>query len=163
MILLSIDPGLEKTGFAIIDKAKKYSDGYDLILSGLIKTKSNQPRAERLRYIYEYLLKIIKKYKPEVIVMEELFFFKNQKTIISLSQSQGIILLLGAKNNISIETFSPLKIKQIVTGYGLADKKAVKKMIDLTVRLKTKPKDDDEYDAIACGLAYCFNNPKLIK
>ncbi len=163
MILLSIDPGLEKLGFAVFDKNKKYPNNFKFLSSGLIKTFKTLLKEERLVIIYQELSLIIKKYSPKKIIFENIFFFKNQKTIIPVTQAQGVILLLAAQSNIDVVYFSPLQIKQIVTGYGLADKKSIKKIIDLTVTLPKKPEDDDEYDAIACGLAYCFQNPKLLK
>lgn len=163
MILLSIDPGLEKTGYALFDKNKKYSNNFKFLSSGLIKTSKTLHQEERLVIIYKKLSQLIKKYNPKKIIFENIFFFKNQKTIIPVTQAQGAILLLAGQKKIPLEYFSPLKIKQIITGYGRADKKAVKKMIDLTLNPVKKPTTDDEYDAIACGLAYCFQNSPLLK
>lgn len=162
MIILSIDPGLEKTGYALLDKNNKYSQQFKFLCSGLIKTNKNLSTPHRLKKIYFELLDIINKNKPKVVVIEEIFFFKNQKTFIKVSQAQGVILLLVGQKKLDIFYFSPLKIKQIITGYGLSDKKAIKKMIDLTIKLNKKFVSDDEYDAIACGLAYCFQNRKLL-
>mgnify|MGYP003729317379 CR=1 FL=1 len=159
MIILSIDPGIEKTGFALLKKTNSQKKFY-FIESGLIKTKKKLSLEKRIFLIYESLKKIFQKYKPSVIVYEEIFFFKNRKTIIAISQMQGLILLLAAMNNIPVEKLSPLMIKQAVTGYGLADKKSIKRMVDQEIKLNKKI-EDDEYDAIACGLAYCYLNKKL--
>ncbi len=97
-----------------------------------------------------------------MIVLERLFFFRNQKTVITISQAQGVILLLAAQNNIPVEFLTPLQIKSIITGYGKADKKAVQKMISLTLKIPDITQDD-ESDAVACGLAYCYLNKNLIK
>lgn len=163
MILLSIDPGLEKTGYAIFDYHQKYHQKFQFLSSGLIKTDKKYSLPRRLQIIYEKLQSIIKKSKPEKIILEQIFFFKNKKTIINVSQAQGVILLLSAFFNLDVYYLTPLEIKQIVTGYGLSDKKAIKKMVDLTLLVKNKKIGDDEYDAIACGLAYCFLNPKLLQ
>lgn len=163
MIVLSFDPGLEKTGYAVIEKNQKFSSGFRLIHSGLIKTSKNSLKTNRLNQIYSHCSKIIDKYQPEIIIFEEIFFFKNKKTIIDVAQSQGIIYLLAGLKNIKIYSFTPLKIKQIVTGYGLSDKKAIKKMINVYLDPGKKKIGDDEYDAIACGLAYCFQNQKLVE
>ncbi len=155
MVILSIDPGVEKTGYAIF-KDGKY------VKSGLIKTLKDFPLEKRIEQIYLNLKKIIEDYQPQKIILEQLFFFKNRKTIISVSQSQGTVLLLASQNSIKIEYLTPLQIKQIITGYGQADKKAIEKMLRLSTGI-SQLKEDDEVDAIACGLAYCYLNEKLVK
>jgi len=163
MILLSIDPGIEKLGYALFDKDKKYPTNFKYLSSGLIKTNKTLHKEGTFVLIFNKLSHLIKKYCPQIIIFEEVFFFKNQKTIIPVTQAQGVILLLAGQKKIPVVYFSPLKIKQIVTGYGKADKKSIKKMIDLTLKLPRKKINDDEYDAIACGLAYCFENSILLK
>lgn len=147
MTILSIDSGIERTGYAIF-KDKKY------VTSALIKTAKNLTTEKRLIEIYEKLVEIMKKYKPDVMILEQLLFFKNQKTFIRVAQAQGIVMLLAAQNNIKVEFLTPLQIKQTVTGYGQADKKSVQKMIRLTTNIDIK--QDDEADAVACGLAYIY-------
>lgn len=149
MIILSIDSGIEKTGYAVFEN-KKYA------ISALIETSKNKTTEVRLEKIYSQLKKIIVQYKPQVLVLEQLFFFKNQKTAIKVSQAQGVVLLLAAQNKIKVEFLTPLQIKQTVTGYGQADKKSVQKMIKLETGIDCK--QDDEADAIACGLAYLYLN-----
>lgn len=145
MKILSIDSGVEKTGIAII-KDKK------LIFSSLILTKKTLKTEFRLKNIYNELKKIIEKFNPEVIVIEKLFFFKNQKTAISVSQAQGVILLLASQKNIKVEFLTPLQIKQVLTGFGRADKKSIQKMLKIEFGIDIK--QDDIADAVACGLAY---------
>ena len=113
---------------------------------------------KRIKAIYDRLNDVVKKYKPKKVVLERLFFFSNQKTVIAIGQTQGVILLLAAQNTISVEFVTPLQIKQVVTGYGRADKQSVRKMIGMTLKINKKIKEDDEIDAIACGLAYCYLN-----
>lgn len=149
MIILSIDSGIERTGYAIF-KDKKY------VTSALIKTSKSLTTEKRLIEIYLKLVEIMKQYKPDIMVLEQLLFFKNQKTFIRVAQAQGVVMLLAAQNNIKVEFLTPLQIKQIVTGYGQADKKAVQKMIRLTTDIDIK--QDDEADAVACGLAYIYLN-----
>lgn len=149
MTILSIDSGIERTGYAIF-KDKKY------VISALIKTSKSLSTEVRLEEIYSNLEKVFKKYKPEVMVLEQLLFFKNQKTFIRVAQAQGVVMLLAAENKIKVEFLTPLQIKQIVTGYGQADKKSVQKMIKLTTEIDIK--QDDEADAVACGLAYIYSN-----
>ena len=145
MTILAIDSGIEKTGYAIF-KNKKY------VTSALISTSKNNSTEIRLQKIYLELKKVIKKYSPDKIIIEQLFFFKNQKTAIRVSQAQGVVLLLAGQNKISVHYLTPLQIKQAVTGYGQADKKSVQKMIKLEMGIDIK--QDDEADAVACGLAY---------
>jgi len=147
MSILSIDSGIERTGYAIF-KNKKY------VASALIKTSKSLPTEKRLIEIYERLKEVMKKYKPDVMVLEQLLFFKNQKTFIRVAQAQGIVMLLAAQNKIKVEFLTPLQIKQIITGYGQADKKSVQKMIKLTTEIDIN--QDDESDAVACGLAYIY-------
>lgn len=149
MTILSIDSGIERTGYAIFEN-KKY------VTSALIKTSKSLPTEIRLEEIYSKLKNVFKKYQPDVMVLEQLLFFKNQKTFIRVAQAQGIAMLLAAQNKINVEFLTPLQIKQIVTGYGQADKKSVQKMIKLTTEIDIK--QDDEADAIACGLAYIYLN-----
>jgi len=147
MIILSIDSGIERTGYAIF-KDKNY------VTSALIKTSKSLTTEKRLIEIYEKLREIMTKHKPDVMVLEQLLFFKNQKTFIRIAQAQGIVMLLAAQNKIKVEFLTPLQIKQIITGYGQADKKSVQKMIKLTTQIEIK--QDDEADAVACGLAYIY-------
>jgi len=149
MTILSIDSGIEKTGYAIF-KDKKY------LTSALIKTSKTIKTEKRLEEIYNEIKKIVKKYKPDKIILERLFFFKNQKTAILVSQAQGICLLIASQNNISVDFLTPLQIKQTITGYGQADKKSIQKMIKLETGINIK--QDDEADAVACGLAYIYLN-----
>ncbi len=161
MIILSIDSGVERTGYAIFDKDKKHKSGYVYITSGLIKTLISRNHAARLADIHAAIVQIINKYKPEHMVIEQLFFFKNQKTVISVAQAQGVVLTCAALNGITTSSLTPLEIKQIVTGYGASDKKGVQKMLGLILGLKDELNQDDQADAIACGLAYCYINSQL--
>ena len=152
MIILSIDSGIERTGYAIF-KNKKY------VTSALIKTSKEKSTEIRLEEIYSRLNLVFKKYKPEIVVIEQLFFFKNQKTFIRVAQAQGVALLLAAQNNIKVEFLTPLQIKQTVTGYGKSDKKSIQKMLKLELQIDIV--QDDEADAVACGFAYCLICPDL--
>ena len=155
MNILSIDSGVERTGFCIFHLENSEAV---YVTSGLIKTSKTEPIEVRLKKIYIGIKKILDGQKISRIVLEQLFFFKNQKTVISVSQAQGVILLLAAQNNIPVEFLTPLQIKQSITGYGKADKKSVQKMLSFFLKLDRTFSQDDEADAVACGLAYCFRN-----
>lgn len=161
MIILSIDPGIERTGFAIFDKQTNSSFKY--LTSGLIKTDKNLDLHLRIEIVYRKLAEIIRKYKPGIMSLERVFFSKNQKTAITVGQSQGVLLLLAAQNGLKVHFFTPNEIKLAVTGYGSADKKSVQKMLRLALRLgDDELKQDDQADAVACGYAYCCLNEVLI-
>lgn len=163
MIILSLDSGIAKTGYSIFEKDKKNPHGYLYITSGLITTSKNLIKEIRLRTLFEKLNKIIKKYHPNKIIFEQLFFLKNQKTAIAVAQAQGAVMLLAAQNKIEVVALTPLQIKQIITGHGTADKISVQKMLGLLLPQVRNITQDDQSDAIACGLAYCCLNENLIK
>ena len=156
--VLGIDPGTATTGWAILEER----DGKIKPLAfGHIATSSKQGEAERLLEITADLKKIIKQYKPQEAAIEKVFFFKNQKTIIQISQSRGIILLTLAEKNIKIYNYTPLQVKQAMTGYGRAEKKQVQIMAKNILHLNSLPKPDDVADAIAVALCH-INSKKTI-
>ena len=163
MIIAGIDPGTATTGFAIIDKTKK---GIKVIDYGCILTTPDLCPGDRLKIINNELNKLIKKYQPQVMAVENLFFFKNLKTVMPVSQAKGVILLTAAKKKIPVYEFTPLQMKMAITGYGRAEKKQVQKMIQTMLNLEEKPKDknkrkDDATDAL--GIALCYTIKSKIK
>ena len=155
MIILGIDPGTATTGFGVIEKIKNKIRAIDY---GCIITSPLQDAGERLLIIHIELNKLIDKFKPEVIAVEKLFFFKNLKTVMPVSQAKGVILFTAAKKKIPVFEFTPLQMKMAITGYGKAEKKQVQKMIKIMLNLEEKPKDknkrkDDATDAL--GMAIC--------
>lgn len=160
MIIMSIDPGIDRVGYAFFDK--KNSSDYRYLTSGLIQTDKKRTHELRLLKIHCDLELLIKKYKPCSLIMERIFFFKNQKTIVAVGQAQGVIMLLAAQHKMLVIFMTPLEIKQIVTGYGQSDKKSVQKMLHMSLGLTDELKQDDQADAIACGYAYCCINQSLV-
>lgn len=154
MNILSIDPGIDKMGWAIFRLSKALKHNY--ILSGLIKTNPAEDAPQRIGKIYEELQIICKKHNIKQIVFEELFLQKNVKTAQIVYQVQGVIILLAYQLSIPVQKIQPLKIKLTITGYGKSDKKAVKKMLHLQYPFLTKIVQDDQLDAIACGYTYCL-------
>ena len=157
MHILSIDPGYDKVGYAIFKVDKKAMRDFTFITSDLIKTNKTDSHELRLKQVYDELDDIIKKHDIKELVIEQLFVFKNAKTVIKVAQSLGVIELVGAHNNLTIYRLTPLQIKQAVTGNGTADKESVQKMIRLELGDRITFKDDDESDAVACGLAYIYS------
>lgn len=161
MIILAVDPGFDKVGYSIFEKIQQTTPPFRYIGSNLIKTNRKDLHEARLKTIYDALSLEIAKHKPEVLVIEKLFFTNNQKTALQVSQAIGVIELVAAQSGLRIIRLTPLQIKEIVTGDGQADKKSVEKMIRLTLNEELIVKDDDQADAIACGLAFCYLNEAM--
>jgi len=149
MIILGIDPGTATTGFGLIKKDKSK---LKILKYGLITTPANLSTAERLGILNKELNSLLKKYKPEIVAVEDIFFFKNLKTAIKVSQARGVILLTIAKLKIPIVEYTPLQIKQAVACYGRAEKIQVQKMVKILLGLKEIPKPDDAADALAVAI-----------
>lgn len=160
MIILGIDPGTATTGYGLIKKTKskksKDKNGLRCLGYGLIQTSSFLPPAERLKKINKEMNKLIRKYRPEALAVESIYFFKNLKTALPVSQAKGVILLAAANKNIPVYEFTPLQIKMTVVGYGRAEKRQVQEMIKNELNLKELPKPDDAADALA--VAVCCGN-----
>jgi len=150
MRILSIDPGFERVGVAIIEKTSLKKDV--LLFSECFKTSTKIPFCERLKNIGTEIEKVIKKYKPEVLSIEKLYFTTNQKTVMGVSEARGAIIYVSAKNNLRIYEYTPPQIKVAVTGYGKASKEMIMSMVPKLIDIKTKINSDDELDAIAVGL-----------
>jgi crossover junction endodeoxyribonuclease RuvC len=148
MIILGIDPGTAATGYGIIKKQKELK----IIDYGCIQTSPQLSTAERLQKTHQQITKIIKKHKPNIIAIEDIFFFKNLKTVIKVSQAQGVALLAAGQKKIPVAEYTPLQIKQAVTSYGRAEKSQVQKMVKILLNLKEIPKPDDAADALAVAI-----------
>jgi crossover junction endodeoxyribonuclease RuvC len=157
MKILGIDPGTATTGWGIIE----IQGGKLLPLAyGHISTSKNDSDDERILEVSLDLEKIIKEHKPEEAAIESLFFFKNQKTVIQVAQSRGAILLTLKQNNVKVFSYTPLQVKQALTGYGRAEKKQMQQMIKNILHLGSVPKPDDVADALA--IAVCHANSRAI-
>ena len=146
---MGIDPGTAIIGYGFI---KKLPDKLKIINYGCIRTEAKFSTAERLKQIDQQLTKLIRKYKPERIAVEDIFFFKNLKTAVTVSQARGVILARASQPKVSVMEYTPLQIKQAVTGYGRADKKQVQKMVKAILNLKEIPQPDDAADALATAI-----------
>lgn len=151
MRILGIDPGTAIVGYSIVDYKE---NKINLIKYGCVFTDKNLPMEDRLLQIFNELEEIIDLYAPQFMTIEELFFFKNNKTIISVGQARGVIILAGKKNNLQIESYTPLQVKMGITGYGKADKKQVQLMVQKILKLDEIPKPDDAADAIAVAITH---------
>lgn len=151
MKILGIDPGTAIIGVGLIEYQNKKVLLKDYLC---IKTDKKDSTAERLNDLFSQLTKIIKKYQPDLIAVEELFFFKNLKTAITVSHARGIILLAVKTSKIPVFEFTPLEIKQALTSYGRAEKQQVQKMVKILLKLAEIPKPDDMADALACAICH---------
>lgn len=150
MNIIAIDPGYDRCGVAILTEEM----GKPIVIhSECLTTDKNTEQYERLSFIYQKLENLIKKYKPESLAIEALFFSVNKKTAIKVAEARGTILALAGNNNLPVIELSPQAIKIAMTGSGNASKSQVEKMVRLTVKLPEKAKLDDEIDAIALGVA----------
>jgi crossover junction endodeoxyribonuclease RuvC len=159
MRIISIDPGFERVGIAIIEKSVKGKDA--LIYSECFKTKASTPFYERLLLIGKEVEKVIKKYKPKALAIEKLYFEKNQKTAMNVAEARGVITYSAIKYSLKIFEYTPPQIKIAVTGYGKASKDMVMRMVPKLIDIKTVTNSDDELDAIAIGLT-CLACERLV-
>ncbi len=153
MRILGIDPGIAIVGTGIVDKVgNKYSPVYyDSII-----TKAHTPLEERIELVYNKTVELIQTYKPDAMAVEELFFNNNAKTAFAVGQARGVILLAAKQNSIPFFEYTPLQVKQALTGYGRADKKQMQQMVKSFLGLSEVPKPDDTADALA--IAICHGN-----
>ncbi len=153
-VILGIDPGLATTGFGVINSGKNQ---HNLVGYGRIQTKPDVPHAQRLKQIKSKLEKIITKYRPNAIAVEQLFFYNNAKTAFAVGEARGVILLTACERRLPIYEYTPLQVKQAVSTYGKASKLQVQKMVKLLLNLKEIPKPDDAADALAVAIC-CANS-----
>jgi crossover junction endodeoxyribonuclease RuvC len=156
--ILGIDPGTATTGWAVVEEVKKNPR---LIACGCVNTSKFKSDADRLVEIGKDIISLIKKYKPDEAAIEALFFFNNQKTAITVAQARGVVLYELKKNKLPIENYTPLQVKQAITGYGRADKKQIQLMVKNILKLSCIPKPDDAADAVA--IAICHLNSRNTK
>lgn len=153
MRILGIDPGYAIVGYGVVD-----CDNYRFtpVGFGAITTKAGTPFGERLSAIYHDMITIIEKYGPEHLSIERLYFNTNTTTAIDVAQARGVILLAAHEMNVKVFEYTPLQVKQAITGYGKAEKRQVMEMVKSFLSLKSVPKPDDTADALA--LAVCHGH-----
>ena len=149
MRILGVDPGFGRVGFGVIEKS---GSDWIHVAHGCIETSSKNTLSSRLIEVHEKLISIIKKYRPDHAALEELFFAKNAKTAMQVGQARGVLLLTLLQAKLPVDEYTPLEVKQAVTGYGRAEKRQLQKMIALILHLPKKPIQDDAADALAIAL-----------
>jgi len=151
MRIIGIDPGTGILGFGVIDIDKGKTQ---LVDAGVIRTPVKEDDAVRLETIFQELTDIIVQTKPTIMSVEKLFFARNVTTAMTVSQARGVVLLCARLNQLEIFEYTPMQIKQAVTGYGKADKKQIQEMVRVLLKLKEVPKPDDAADALAAALTH---------
>lgn len=155
MRILGIDPGYATIGYGIVDYNNFH---FKTVGFGAVTTSPDEPFPKRLEHIYEDLTTIIARYKPDDISIEKLFFNTNTSTAIDVAQARGVILLAATQNGLDVFEYTPLQVKQSITGYGRAEKRQVMEMVKNLLDLSAVPRPDDTADALA--LAVCHGHSK---
>lgn len=167
--ILGIDPGFGRIGYGVIEQtapptasaAVRRSGGRDparggagwrAVSYGCITTNPKETFVERLKDLHEELVDLIKKYQPTRVAVEELFFFKNQKTVFEVAQARGVIILTAVEAGLPVDEFTPLQVKQAISGYGRAEKGQMQKLVAMLLGVKEPIKSDDAADALAVAL-----------
>lgn len=151
MRIIGIDPGTGILGFGVIEIIKNQAA---MIEAGVIRTPAKQADDIRLHTIYDELTQIIKETSPDAMAVEKLFFAQNVTTAMTVAQARGVVLLCGRQAGLSIHEYTPLQIKQALTGYGRAEKKQIQEMVRVILKLQTVPKPDDCADALAAAITH---------
>ena len=154
MRILGIDPGYAIVGYGILDYEK---NKFFPVEYGAVTTQAHTDFQERLKEVYGSVDEIIRRTQPDALAIEKLFFTTNQKTVIQVAQARGVILLAAAMNGIPVYEYTPLQIKQSVTGYGKAIKTQVQEMTKRLLRLEKVPKPDDTADALAVAICHGYS------
>ena len=159
MIILSIDPGYERVGIAVLERLEKGKE--KVLYSECFKTSPKIAHTERLFLVGQKIREIIDMWAPEALAIEKLFFNTNTKTAILVAEARGVIVYEAALAHMDIFEYTPLQIKIAVTGYGRSEKRAIMMMVPKLIEITKKIKSDDEYDAIAIGLTFFASNSKI--
>ena len=151
MKILGIDPGLGIVGYSLIE----YNGETPVLLhSGSVQTQNGARESYRLAEIFDDMTSIVEKYKPDCAAVEKLFFFRNRTTVMPVAHARGVILTVLEKHGVPIYEYTPMEVKQVLTGYGRAEKKEVEQMVKLTLGVETLPKLDDTVDSIAIAICH---------
>ncbi len=154
MIILGVDPGTATMGYGVLEKT---GNRYRALAYGVLQTPRTLPAHERLLALYRGLRELVEQYKPDVVATEQLLFSTNRRTAIQVARAAGIALLVAAEAGVKWREYTPLQVKQAVTGYGGADKKQVQTMTQRLLGLESPPKPDDAADALAIAICHAHH------
>ena len=152
MRVLGIDPGYAIVGWGVVEYQGNRFTPVDF---GAVTTQAGQPFEQRLERVYRGVLQVMETYRPEALAIEQLFYQHNQTTVIGVAEARGVILLAASQAGVPIFEYTPMQVKQAVTGYGKAVKKQVQEMTKVFLHLSAVPKPDDTADALAMAIAHC--------
>lgn len=155
MLVLGVDPGVAICGYGLV---KDGPNGVEPVAYGAIETAAGLPLSERLRCLYLELKSIIDRYHPDVTAVEELFFSRNVRTAMMVGQARGVVLLVAAEARLEVCEYTPLQVKEAVTGYGRADKSQIQEMIRMLLHLDAIPRPDDAADALAIAVCHAHSS-----
>jgi crossover junction endodeoxyribonuclease RuvC len=158
MIILGIDPGTARTGYGVIRTVGKKTSFLD---HGCVETPAENSYPARLLQTHTEISKLLKRYQPHYVAIERLFFFRNMKTVMTVSQSRGVVLLACESYKIPIFEYTPLEIKQTLSGYGRANKKQIQERVKNLLNLQEIPKPDDAADGLAAAICHHFKTKNL--
>ncbi|MCM1009879.1 MAG: crossover junction endodeoxyribonuclease RuvC [Fusobacterium sp.] len=154
MRILGIDPGMAIVGYGVLEAE---GENIRLVSSGSIRTEKGSRESARLLEIYNDMEQIVAKFQPDVAAIEKLFFFRNRTTVMPVAHARGVILTVLEKFGVPIFEYTPMEVKQVLTGYGRADKKEVERMVKYSLSTENLPKLDDTIDAIAIAICHTRN------
>lgn len=155
VIIIGIDPGYAIVGIGVVEYR---GNRFRTLEYGAITTPAGMPTVDRLKKIYDELTLLLDKHKPDAVAVEELFFNSNQKTAINVAQARGVILVALRNNNVPVYEYTPLQVKQSVTGYGRAQKGQIQQMVKTLLGLNVIPKPDDAADALALAICHAHSS-----
>ena len=159
MVVLGVDPGIGRMGWGVINSEGSKVKALDF---DCLETEKEKETPERLVQIYQKIESLIKKYKPDALSVEELFFNTNTKTAMIVGQARGVVIVCGARMGVPVFSYTPLTVKIAVSGYGRAEKRQVGQMVKVILNLKNIPTPDDTTDALAVALTHIFSN-KMVR
>lgn len=151
MLVLGVDPGLATTGYGLVLEAGGELQAIDY---GVVTTSAKRPLPERLQQLYRELSALIQRHCPDEGAIEELFFSRNVRTAMSVGQARGVALLALADANLRVTEYTPLTVKQAISGFGGADKSQMQAMVKMLLKLESPPRPDDAADALAVAICH---------
>jgi crossover junction endodeoxyribonuclease RuvC len=151
IVVLGVDPGIAITGYGVL---RQNQDVLEPVTYGVITTPAGWPLPRRLQHLYRELVAMIDRYHPAEASVEELFFARNARTALSVGHARGVILLALADAGLPTYEYTPLQVKQAITGYGRASKEQMQEMVRLLLQLETIPQPDDAADALAAAICH---------
>lgn len=151
MLVLGIDPGLATTGYGLV---RQVEGGLQAVACGVVCTPAGQPLPQRLQQLYRELTALVQQHRPDEGAVEELFFSSNVRTAMSVGQARGVALLALADANLAVAEYTPLVIKQAVSGFGRADKRQMQMMVKMLLNMEHLPRPDDAADALAVAICH---------